>query len=118
MIVKSDCASKAKLSYNFFPDYQSYKKSTAVLVAWLIDNGNASHTEDRSLSSVKELMLLAQKVKDDSLIVPSHVLQALKSSIKKRGKITRFFKTLQDGAHTLGDEITESTRSHEHFTST
>lgn len=118
MIMKIECASKAKLSYNFFPDYQSYKKSTAVLVAWLIDNGNASHTEYRSLSSVKQLMHLAQRVKDDGVTVPSHVLQALKSSIKKRGKITYFFKTLQDGVNTLGDEITESTRSHEHFTST
>ena len=118
MIMKSDYASKAKLSYSFFPDYQSYKESTAVLVAWLIDNGNASHTENRSLSSVKQLMHLAQRVKDDGLTVPSHVLQALKSSIKKRGKITHFFKSLQDVAHTLDDESTESTRSHEHFTST
>ena len=115
MIMEPNCASKAKLSYNFVPDYQSYKKSTAVLVAWLIDNGNASHTENRSLSSVKQLLHLAQRVKDDDLTVPSHVLQALKSSIKKRGKITDFFKTLQDGAHTVEDEMT---RSHEHFTST
>ena len=115
MIMKSDCASRAKLSYHFFPDYRRYKKSTAVLVAWLIDNGNPSHTENRSLSSVKQLVHLAQKVKDDGLTVPSHVLQELKSSIQKRGKITDFFKTLQDGAPTEEEEIT---RSHEHFTST
>ena len=115
MITKSDCASKAKFSYNLLPDYQSYKKSTAVLVAWLIDNGNAACTENRSLSSVKQLMHLAQRVKDDGLTVPSHVLQALKSSIEKRGKITDFFKTLQSGAPTEEDEVT---RSHEHFTST
>ena len=114
MIMKSECASKAKLSYNFVPDYQSYKKSTALLVSWLIDNGNASPTGSRSLSSVKQLVCLAQRVKDDGLTVPRHVLQALKSSIEKRGKITDFFKTLQDGAPTE-DEIT---RSHEHFTST
>ena len=115
MIMKSNCVSKAKLSYNFIPDYQSYKQSTAVLVAWLIDNGNESHTENRSLSSVKQLMHLARRVKDNDITVPSHVLQALRDSIKKRGKITDFFKTLQDGAHIVEDEIS---RSHEHFTST
>ena len=115
MIMNANCASKAKLSYNFVPDYQSYKKSTAVLVAWLIDNGNASRTENRSLSSVKQLIRLAQSVKDNDLTVPSHVLQALKSSIKKRGKITEFFKTSKNGAHTVEDEFT---RSHEHFTAT
>lgn len=57
-------------------------------------------------------MNLAQMVKDNDFTVPSHVLQALKTSIKKHGKITNFFKSVQDPVE---DEIT---RSHEHFNST
>ena len=54
--MNSDRASKAKLSYNLFTDYQSYKESTANLVGWLIDNGDASHIKNRTLLSVKDLI--------------------------------------------------------------
>lgn len=113
--MKSDSAFGVKLPYDFLPAYQSYKKSTAVLVRWLIDHGDTSHTKKRTLSSVNQLLNLARMVKENSSTVPSHVLQALKTSIKKRGKITDFFKSIQDGDHPIEDEIT---RSHEHFTST
>lgn len=111
--MKSDSALGAKLPYDFLPAYQSYKKSTAVLVRWLIDHGDTSRTKKRILSSVEQLMNLARMVKDNNFTVPSHVLQALKTSIKKRGKITDLFKSIQDGDHSVEDEIT---RSHEHFT--
>lgn len=113
--MNSDRASKAKLSYNLFTDYQSYKESTAVFVRWLIDNGDASHIKNRTLPSVKHLISRAQMAKDNGITVPNHVLQALKHSIKKRGKITNFFRSLQDSDDTVEDEIT---RSHEHFTAT
>lgn len=112
--MKSDFPLGVKLPYDFLPAYQSYKKSTAVLVHWLIEHGDTSHTKKHTVSSVKQLTNLARMVKDNSLTVPSHVLQALKTSIKKRGKITDFFKSIQDGDHPVEDEIT---RSHEHFTS-
>ena len=114
MLMKSDCAPGAKLPCSFFTDYQHYKKSTAVLVRWLIENGDASHTKTRTLASVKQLMDLAQAVKNNNLTVPSHVFHALRISIEKRGSITDFFKSTQHEDHTI-DEIT---RSHEHFTST
>lgn len=62
------------LSGDLFSDYQHYKESTAVLVRWLIDNGDAPHTENRALPPVNQLIDLAQAVRDKTLTVPSHVL--------------------------------------------
>ena len=87
----SDCDQKTTLSHDLFTDYQHYKTSTAFFVRWLLDNGDASHTGDRTLASVKQLMNLAQMVRDNNVTALSHVLQALRTSIKKRKKITDFF---------------------------
>ena len=113
MNINTDCAFKAKLPYNFIPDYQSYKKSAAILVGWRrIDSSSASRSRSRSLPSVKELMHMAQMVKENHSTAPTHVLQALESSIKKRRRITDFFNSLQNGERISEDEIT---RSHEHL---
>ena len=54
-------------------------------------------------------------VKGNGITVPSYVLQALKHSIKKRRKITSFFRSLRDNDDIVEDEIT---CSHEHFIAT
>ena len=112
--MKSDLASEARLSYDLFTDYQDYKKSTAILVRWLIDNGDVSPTGNSTLASVKQLMNLAQLVVDKGTAAPHNIFHALKSSIEKRKKITAFFKSMQNDVHTGENEVT---RSHEHFTS-
>ena len=112
--MNSDLAPEAKLSYELFTEYQGYKKSTALLVRWLIDNGGVSRTITSAPASVRHLMDLAQMVKDKGITAPNNVFQALKSSIAKRKKITAFFKIMQNEGHTGENDVT---RSHEHFTS-
>ena len=112
--MNSDLASRPKLSYDLFLEYQDYKKSTALLVRWLIDNSGVSRTVTSALASLRQLMDLAQMVRDKGITPPNNVFQALKDSIEKRNKITAFFKSMQDEAHTGENDVT---RSHEHFTS-
>ena len=112
--MNSDLASEARLSYKLFTEYRDLKKSTALLVRWLIDNGDVSRTMTSSTVSVRQLMNLARMVKDKGITAPDSVFQALKSSIEKRKKITAFFKSMQDEGYTGGNDVT---RSHEHFTS-
>ena len=54
-------------------------------------------------------------VKDRNLSVLGYVLRGIKTRIKKRGKITDFFKNTTIKNHIREDDVT---RSHEHFTST
>ena len=112
--MNSGLASGAKLCYDLFTEYEDYKESTALLVRWLIDNGGVSCSRTSALASVRQLMDLAQMVKDKGITAPNNVFQALKNSIKKRKKITAFFKSMQDEGHKGENDVT---RSHEHFTS-
>ena len=112
--MNSDLASEARLSYELFTEYQHLKKSTALVVRWLVENGGVSRTMTSSTASVKQLMDLARTVKEKGITAPNNVFQALKSSIDKRKKITAFFKSMQDEGHTGENDVT---RSHEYFTS-
>ena len=55
MIMNSDRASGTRSPFGLFTEYQQYKKNTAVVLDWLIDNGGLYCKKDHTLVSVRQM---------------------------------------------------------------
>lgn len=106
-----ESSTEAKLSPGLFCEYKLYKEKTGIVLTWLIENGDGGLKDSSSLL-VKDYVHLAQIIGRKAVGVPSMIIASLLSAIKKRKKITNFFKAAGPSDSSSTDV---TTTSHEYF---
>lgn len=101
--------SSSGLPAHLFETYAFYKKNTSFFIRWLSMH-NKGTKERSSITSVKELICLADSVIEKQVPVPVDVFLNLEKVIRARTRVSRFFKTV------ARPENQEAHLSHEFFT--
>lgn len=97
------------LPTHLFETYAFYKKNTSSFIRWLSAH-NKDARERSSISSVKELLCLANSVISKQVAVPLELYHTLGKTIRARTRVSRFFKRV------ARPEDHEALVSHEYFT--
>lgn len=93
-----------------FDHYQKYKRSTAIVLKWLGDNGEIT---SQSGITVNQLQHAAERARAKHIIAPEQVYHAFHDSLASRRKVTDWFKSTERNARS---EPSQSTLNHIHFT--
>lgn len=94
--------------------YETYKRSTKLLLKWLKEKGSDTPPDDSQPVSLSEILKLAEAVRQQRTPLPSDVAYAFRNAITHRNQMTGWFNDQLDG--TPGPDA--STMRHEKFTET
>ena len=92
-------------------NYESYKRSTKIALAWLQDKGSLPVTQVKSTGAVAKVLALAKSIRDKGIAPPSDIAYAFRDAISQRKQMTKFYNGQMD-------MLNDSTQRHEAFTET
>ena len=97
-----------RIPWTLFECYQNYKKATASIVSWILQNSNPQRSQSNGVS-INELKHLVQGIKKQQIEAPVHIRQAFEIAIAGRKQVTQSYAR---------EEVsrTPETLSHLHFT--
>lgn len=97
------------LPSHLYETYDSYKRGTAEVIAWLHQAVNKAEI-CKFVNKVREIEDLAATAVKKPVIVPLYILQSLKRTIRERVKVGKFFQG------DVGPEQKNSNANHLYFT--